>query len=58
MKENRENDRRALDGIGRFIRDIGFPIFVALYFLFSLGPKIDRNTETLQQAIVIMGMKK
>ncbi len=53
-----EQNRRVMDDVGRFIRDIGFPVFVALYFLIALGPKVDRNTDLLQRVAVLLEVKK
>lgn len=32
-----------------FIRDVGFPCFIALYMVVSLGPKFDRLTRTIDR---------
>lgn len=34
--------------VGEFIRDIGFPIFVAVWLLWQVAPAIAENTSTQQ----------
>jgi len=43
-----------IERVGKLIRDLGFPIFVAVYFLLSLGPKVDRMEAAVTKLVVIV----
>ena len=43
---------RWTDGAVRVIRDVGFPIFVAGYFLFALNAKLEAMTLVLHQILI------
>lgn len=43
-----------IDGIVEFIRQVGFPIFVAVYVLMRLEPTIHRLNETIRMQTVII----
>lgn len=40
------------------IRDVGFPIVVALFFLLQLNPKMDQVLASLNKLVVIMEAKR
>lgn len=50
--------REALKEVGGFIRDIGFPIFVAVYFMVALSPRLDALSKSVDKAIVILETRK
>ena len=41
-----------------FIRDVGFPIFVSLYLLFSLGPKIDAMKQSVDRCVITLEARR
>ncbi len=41
-----------------WVRDVGFPAFVAIYLLVSLGPKLDSFAAKLDKCITILEVKK
>lgn len=53
-----DDNRRWFDGLGRFVRDVGFPAAVAGYLLLGLAPKVDAMKAALDRLVVIMEYKK
>lgn len=53
-----EGNRRASDAVGRMVRDIGFPIVVALILLLRLVPALDALTSKVDKLITIMETKR
>lgn len=47
-----------LKPMATFIREIGFPVFVALYFLVMLGPKVDALTKAVERLVIVTESKK
>lgn len=44
-----------LDQLGSFIKDVGFPAFIALYMLMALGPKMDKLTRAVNRMVDHLG---
>jgi hypothetical protein len=50
--------KEAMTEFRGFIRDVGFPIFVAVYFLVSLSPKLDKLTTQIERAVILLEVKR
>ncbi len=58
MNESNGTLRRAGDNLGRFIRDIGFPIAVALILLLKLVPAVDDLGKKVDRLCTIMEYRR
>lgn len=44
-------EKRTMDTVGRFVRDLGFPIVVACYLLFRLDGQVQAMQMTLNNIL-------
>jgi hypothetical protein len=58
MSEENGTLRRAGDSLGRFIRDIGFPITVALILLLKLVPAVDELGRKVDRLCILMEARR
>lgn len=51
LSANPRRPAQVEERIGAFIKDVGFPIAVAVYLLLSLNPKVDRALVLLDRLV-------
>ena len=53
-----DSERRLMDAVGKFVKDVGFPVVVTLILLFGVDRKMDRILAALDRQTNLLEMAR